>query len=96
MEDFDEVKKNLKTRLTTLIVGGALVILEGLFVMVGVSYLFSIGGLLLKLLVLVSGSMFLTIDVTETIKAVKEIRLIRSMLKVGTIIEKSIREKTAE
>ena len=47
MEDFDEVKKNLKTRLTTLIVGGALVILEGLFVMVGVSYLFSIGGLLL-------------------------------------------------
>ena len=96
MEDFDEVKKNLKTRLTTLIFGGPLVILEGLFVMVGVSYLFSIGGLLLKLLVLVSGSLFLTIDVKETIKAVKEIRLIRSMLKVGTIIEKSIREKTAE
>lgn len=96
MEDFDEVKKNLKTRLTTLIFGGALVILEGLFVMVGVSYLFSIGGLLLKLLVLVSGSLFLTIDVTETIKAVKEIRLIRSMLKVGTMIEKSIGEKTAK
>lgn len=96
MEDFDEVKKNLKTRLTTLIVRGPLVILQGLFVMVGVSYLFSIGGLLLKLLVLVSGSLFLTIDVKETIKAVKEIRLIRSMLKVGTMIEKSIREKTAE
>lgn len=96
MEDFDEVKKNLKTRLTTLIFGGALVILEGLFVMVGVSYLFSIGGLLLKLLVLVSGSLFLAIDIKDTIKTVKEIRLIRSMLKVGTMIEKSIREKTAE
>jgi len=96
MEDFDEVKKNLKTRLTTLIVGGALVILEGLFVMVGVSYLFSIGGLLLKLLVRVSGSLFLTIDVSATIKTAKEIRLIRSMLKVGTMIEKSIREKAAE
>ena len=96
MEDFDEVKKNLKTRLTTLIVGGALVILEGLFVMIGVSYLFSIGGLLLKLLVLVGGSLFLAIDVKDTIKTAKEIRLIRSMLKVGTMIEKSIREKTAE
>ena len=96
MEDFDEVKKNLKTRLTTLIFGGALVILEGLFVMVGVSYLFSIGGLLLKLLVLVSGSLFLAIDIKDTIKTVKEIRLIRSMLKVGTMIEKSIGEKTAK
>ena len=96
MEDFDKAKKNLKTRLSTLIFGGALVILEGLFVMVGVSYLFLMGGLLLKLLVLVSGSLFLTVDVIETIKAVKEIRLIRSMLKVETMIEKSIGEKTAE
>lgn len=96
MEDFDKAKKNLKTRLTTLIVGGALVILEGLFVMVGVSYLFSIGGLLLKLLVLVGGSLFLAIDIKDTIKTVKEIRLIRSMLKVGTMVEKLIREKTAE
>ena len=96
MEDFDKAKKNLKTRLTTLIVGGALVILEGLFVLVGVSYLFSIGGLLLKLLVLVGGSLFLAIDIKDTIKTVKEIRLIRSMLKVGTMVEKLIREKTAE
>ena len=88
MEALDNVKKGLRTRLLATIIMAVIVCLQGLFVMIGVSYLFLIGNLLVKMLVLVSGSLVLVLDILEAVRIVKKIGHVRSMLKASETIEK--------
>ena len=82
------LKKGLRTRLLATIILAVIFCLQGLFVMVGVSYLFLIGNLLIKMLVLVSGSLVLVLDILLAVRTVKKIGQVRSMLKVSETIEK--------
>lgn len=88
MEDLDNVRKSLRTKLISLIVLMTMVCLESLFVAIGVSYLFSMGSLLIKMLVVVSGSLVLALDILEVARIVKKIGPVRSMLKIAETIEK--------
>lgn len=88
MEDLDNVRKSLRTKLISLIVWMSMVCLVSLFVAIGVSYLFSMGSLLIKMLVVVSGSLVLALDILEVARIVKKIGHVRSMLKIAETIEK--------
>lgn len=88
MEDLDNVRKSLRTKLISLIILMSMVCLVSLFVAIGVSYLFSMGSLLIKMLVVVSGSLVLALYILEGARIVKKIGHVRSMLKIAETIEK--------
>lgn len=94
-EELKKTNDKLQMQVLKAIVQVVMVSIAMLLIMFGVTYLFNVGGLFIKLLSLAVGAVYVVSGVEGIIKQVKMIKVFSKALKVGKIFE-SILDRHAE
>ena len=87
-EELKKTNEKVQMERLEIIITTCVMCITLLFVMFGITYLFNIGGLFIKLLVLAIGGAILASGVCELTEQVKKIKVFNSLLKVGKTLGK--------
>ena len=87
MEELKKTNSNLRKKMLEAIVGLSAMLLQVLFIVCGIAYLFAVGSLLVKLFASTIGSIILLGGAFEIVREIKAVKALLTLSKVGNSIE---------